>query len=580
MFILSNADLYSVEKPSRYLGGEFNSVVKNWEETPYKVALLYPDLYEVGMSYHGLQLFYFLINQQKHLLAERVFTPALDMRELIKEKDLPLWSLENKKPLYSFDVIAVHFLTELAATNVLETLSLGQVSLLASERTEDDPYVIAGGPAISNPSFFEPFLDAVFIGEADDIIVDLVTFLAKAKQEHADRNNTLSQLAQRFPGIYVPALRNSPEEHHVLRENIFYPTKFIVPNVEAVQERAVVELARGCTRGCHFCHASSYYRPVRETPPREVVELVRTIKQTTGFTEVGLLSLSTFDYSRLSEVVDYLADEHLNMSLPSLRLDSLDIALLNKVDPTKHLTLTFAPEAGSDELRKKLNKPFANEEILSAVDLLAKSGWSKFKFYFMVGLPEESDQDVLDIATLLNEVDSIAFKNNRRSRVHATVASFVPKPFTPFQWERQITPEEALEKYTLIQEHLKKQVDVSFRNPWFSLLEGVLSRSDSKVANLVLQAWKEGAIFDTSEQYGQHFLWQSAWEKLGLDPMEYLRARDPKEPLPWDHIKVGPSKDFLLLQREKSRKGLLTPDCRESCLGCGVCGGDLWPTLA
>jgi len=579
MSMLSNAELYSVEKPSRYLGGEFNSIVKDWEKTLYKVALLYPDLYEVGMSYHGMQLFYFLINQQKDLLAERVFTPAADLRELIKEKDLPLWSLENKKPLYSFDVIAVHFLTELAATNVLETLSLGQVPLLAAQRTWNDPYVIAGGPAISNPSFFEPFLDAVFIGEADDIIVDLLRFLAKAKQEHADRNDTLFEL-QKFPGVYVPTLRNQTEEHHVLRDNIFHPTKFIVPNVEAVQERAVVELARGCTRGCHFCHASSYYRPVRETSPQKVVELVRTIKQTTGFTEVGLLSLSTFDYSKLSEVVDYLSGEHLNMSLPSLRLDSLDTDLLRKVDPTKHLTLTFAPEAGSDKLRKKLNKPFTNQEILDAVDLLSKSGWNKFKFYFMVGLPEESDHDVLDIATLLNEADSIAFRNNRRSRVHATVASFVPKPFTPFQWEQQITPEGTLEKYTLIQEHLKKQVDVSFRNPYFSLLEGVLSRSDLKVANLVLQAWKEGAIFDTSEQYGQHFLWQSAWEKLGLDPMEYLRARDPKEPLPWDHIKVGPSKDFLLLQREKSRKGLLTPDCRESCLGCGVCGGDLWPTLA
>ena len=580
MSMLSNAELYSVEKPSRYLGGEFNSIVKDWEKTLYKVALLYPDLYEVGMSYHGMQLFYFLINQEEDLLAERVFTPAIDTIKLLREKNLPLWSLENKRPLYEFDVIAVHFLTELGATNVLETLSLGQVPLMSSERTNNDPYVIAGGPAISNPSFFEPFLDGVFIGEADDVIDELVRFLAKAKQQCADRRETLSELAKVFPGIYVPALRNTAKEHHVIRENIFYPTKFIVPNVEAVQERAVVELARGCTRGCHFCHASSYYRPVRETPPHEVVELVKSIKQTTGFTEVGLLSLSTFDYSKLSEVVDLLSGEHLSMSLPSLRLDSLDTDLLKKVDPTRHLTLTFAPEAGSDQLRKKLNKPFSNEEILQAVDLLSKSGWSKFKFYFMVGLPEETEKDVLDIVSLLNEADTIAFKNNRRSRIHATVASFVPKPFTPFQWERQISPEETLEKYTLIQKHLKKQIDVSFRNPWFSLLEGVLSRSDSKVADLVLLAWKEGAIFDTSEQYGQHFLWQSAWEKLGMDPMEYLRARDIEEPLPWDHIKVGPSKDFLLLQREKSRKGLLTPDCRMSCLGCGVCGGDLWPTLA
>ncbi|WP_018962476.1 radical SAM protein [Coprothermobacter platensis] len=578
--MFSASELYKVEKPSRYIGGEYNSIVKNWENIPYKVALLYPDLYEVGMSYHGLQLFYYKINGETDLLAERVFTPAPDAINMLKEKNIPLRSLENKKPLSSFDVIAVHFLTELVATNVLETLSLGEIKLFSNERTPDDPYIIAGGPAISNPAFFEPFLDAIFIGEADDIIVDLVRFLSEARQKHANREETLQRLTTLFDGIYVPSLKNSVKEHHVLREDIYYPERFLVPNVEAVQERAVVELMRGCTRGCHFCHASSYYRPVRETPPDKVVELVKSIKKSTGFSEVGLLSLSTFDYSKLNDVVDRLQGEHLNMSLPSLRLDSLDLSLLKKVDPTAHLTLTIAPEAGSDELRKKLNKGFTNEQILRAVDVLSENGWTKFKFYFMVGLPFETEEDVRSIAKLLNEADSVAFRNNRRSRIHGTIASFVPKPFTPFQWERQITPDEAEQKYTIIRKSLKRQIDVSFRDPWFSLLEGVLSRSDEKVSQVVLEAWKRGAIFDTSENDQKRAIWEDAWQSLNLDPLDYLKGRSTNEPLPWDHIQVGPEKAFLETQREKSEKGLLTEDCRYGCLGCGVCEGDLWPTMA
>ncbi|NPV88139.1 radical SAM protein [Coprothermobacteraceae bacterium] len=577
--MLTNDELYSVEKPSRYLGGEYNSISKDWESTDFKVALLYPDLYEVGMSYHGLQLFYFLLNGEPDILAERVFTPAPDMGALLRSKNLHLWSLESKKPLHHFDVIAVHCLTELAATNILETLYLGGIPLRADQRAPSDPYVIAGGPAISNPSYMEPFFDAVFIGEADDKLIEITRMLAEARRLRANRMQTLEDLT-RVEGIYVPALRNEVQEHHVLSRHMFYPTKLIVPNVEAVQERAVVELARGCTRGCRFCHAGYFYRPVRETGAAKAADVIMNIKRSTGFYEVGLLSLSTFDYSQLHEVVELLKGQDLNLSLPSLRLDSLDIGLLHEVDPTHRLTLTLAPETGSDRLRKTLNKPFSNEQILAAVEELAAAGWTKFKFYFMVGLPGETEDDMLQIAHLLNEADDRAFKQNRRARVHATIASFVPKPYTPFQWARQISIEEARKAYELVYRQLKRQIEASFRNPWFSFLEGLLSRSDVRVSDAVLKAWQKGAVFDAAEVSTNSEAWQQAFVEAELEPNAYLSARDPDQPLPWDHIKVGASKAYLQAELERSKLGQGTMDCRYGCLGCQVCGGELWPTMA
>jgi len=584
--------LSQVTKPARYTGREWNSVVKDWDRVRTKVLLAYPDLYEVGMSNLGLMILYDLLNKEDDLLAERVYTPGVDMEEALRRAKMPLYSLETRHALGDFDIIGFSLSYELNYTNILTMLDLAGIPLLSCQRDESHPLIIAGGSCAYNPEPLADFFDLFVIGEGEEVLLELVE--AYGEWGKGERDRFLHRAAQ-IEGIYVPSLYEvtygdgalgsprprTPEAKPVITRRIVNrlpppPTQLIVPYVEAVHDRGMIEIMRGCTRGCRFCQAGVIYRPLRERPAEEVLVAADELLKATGHEEVSLISLSSCDHSQIEEMVRGLitrhAAEQVMVSLPSLRVDSFSLELATLFQGRRKTGLTFAPEAGSQRLREVINKGVTEEDILSTVERAFRAGWQRIKLYFMIGLPTETMEDVSAICDLVKRIWGIGRKiDGRRAQVSVSVATFVPKPHTPFQW-MPLEGEASLgEKQAFLRRELRN-FHLSWSDPQVTLLEAVLSRGDRRLGAVIYEAWRRGARFDAWDELFEPDYWWQAFQGQGLDPDFYARRPlDREAPLPWDHIDVGVKKGFLARECERALRGETTPDCRGGpCLACGV----------
>ena len=578
-----NETLPWVRKPSRYIGREINSVVKDPEEVSLRIALVFPDTYEVGTSNHGLEILYHILNEQPDVWAERSYLPWIDMIERMKEKDIPLYTMESYTPLYQMDAVGISLEYELSYTNVIEVLKLSRIPLFFWERKKKDPIVLGGGPCSSNPEPIYGFFDAILIGDGEEAILEIAQVLKETKGEERE---TIWKELSKIEGVYVPAFYEqkgkkivpvSPEYPQTIKRRVVkdlnsqpVPVKKIVPNVESVHDRAIIEVARGCTRGCRFCHASVYYRPVRERSLENILENVEEMLKNTGYEEVSLLSLSTMDHTQIGEIVSELlkrySEKKIAVSIPSTRMDRFGVEIAGRIASVRKTGLTFAPEAATQRLRNIINKNISEEDIFATLEAAKKSGWRRVKLYFMMGLPGETNEDLEEMVELLERVKRLGFKE-----VSASVSVFVPKPHTPFQFARQISPEEAHERIRTLK-RAKKFAEVSYHDPRMSLLEGVFSRGDRKLLNLIVKAHELGALFDEWSEMFRFDLWEKAFDETGIDPKDYLREIDPSEDLPWDHIDMGVTKEFLKEEYRKAIKGETTDDCRwNRCYLCGVC---------
>ncbi|AIY85709.1 MULTISPECIES: TIGR03960 family B12-binding radical SAM protein [unclassified Thermotoga] len=578
-----NETLPWVRKPSRYIGREINSVVKDPEEVSLRIALVFPDTYEVGTSNHGLEILYHILNEQPGIWAERSYLPWIDMIERMKEKDIPLYTMESYTPLYQMDAVGISLEYELSYTNVVEVLKLSKIPLFFWERKRRDPIVLGGGPCSSNPEPIYGFFDAILIGDGEEAILEIAQVLKETKGEERE---TIWKELSKIEGVYVPAFYEqkgrkivpvSPEYPRTIKRRIVkdlnsqpVPVKKIVPNVESVHDRAVIEVARGCTRGCRFCHASVYYRPVRERSLENILENVEKMLKNTGYEEVSLLSLSTMDHTQIGEIVSELlkrySEKKIAVSIPSTRMDRFGVEIAGRIASVRKTGLTFAPEAATQRLRNIINKNISEEDIFATLEAAKKSGWRRVKLYFMMGLPGETNEDLEEMVKLLERVKRLGFKE-----VSASVSVFVPKPHTPFQFARQISPEEAYEKIKTLK-RAKRSARISYHDPRMSLLEGVFSRGDRKLLDLIMKAHELGALFDEWSEMFRFDLWEKAFDETGIDPNDYLREIDPSEDLPWDHIDMGVTKEFLKEEYRKAINGETTDDCRwNRCYLCGVC---------
>ena len=593
--------LRDVEKPGRYTGGEWNSVVKDWASTPVKVALAYPDTYEIGMSNLGLMILYDILNRQPDILCERVYAPWLDMEARLREARLPLYSLETGHALTDFDIVGISLPYELNYTNALTILSLGGLAPLAAERRAEGPLVIAGGSGAYNPEPMAAFFDLFVIGEGEEVLLELVRLYADWKRSGGaagprPKADFLRQAA-RVGGIYVPPfyaaeydaegrLRRTvplvPEAPARVVKRVVPalpppPTRLIVPYIQAVHDRAMLEIQRGCTQGCRFCQASTIYRPVRERTVDEIVRAAEEMLLATGHEEISLVSLSSSDHSHIEEVVRALAErcapKGVSISLPSLRADAFSVRLAEMVQTTRKTGLTFAPEAGSQRLRDAINKKVSEDDLLHTAEAAFSTGWNRIKLYFMVGQPTETDEDVEAIVDLVKKVVAVGRRHRGgRAQVSVSVATFVPKPHTPFQWEPLVDDETLRRRLEILRRGLRvKGVEFSWHDPGTTLLEAALSRGDRRVADVIYRAWQLGARFDAWGDAYRPEAWEQAWRECGLSPEFYgRRPRDRDEALPWDHIDIGVRKEFLWREAERCRAAMPTPDCREGCVGCGV----------
>jgi len=588
--------LPGVQKPGRYTGGELNQVVKDWEAISTRVALIFPDLYDLGMSNLGMTILYELINQRADSLAERAYSPWTDMEEALRESQLPLYSLETKHPLAAFDILGFSLPYETLYTNTLNVLDLAGIPIFSAERTEAHPLVIAGGHAAYNPEPMHAFIDAFVIGEGEEVIQEIIDAHQAWKRQGTPRIELLRALA-RIWGVYVPALYRDfyhPDGTFSHLEKLIEeaplpvikrivarlpppPTRFIVPYIDTVHNRIPVEIMRGCTRGCRFCHAGMITRPVRERPVDEILAGIEAGLQHTGYEEVGLLSLSSSDYTHILELVkavsEKFAGRHLNVSLPSLRIESFSVELMDALQDTRRSGFTLAPEAATERMREIINKPVSTEQLLETARAIYARGWSNIKLYFMIGHPSETIEDVQAIADLcravLAEGRSVIGK---RAQVTAGVSTFIPKPHTPFQWVSCDTMEQIRLKQALLKEKLRGPgLKLNWNAPEETLLEAWLSRGDRRMAEVIYQAWKRGAKFDA---WGEHFrftVWQEAFQAVGLDPAFYThRERPIDETFPWEHISTTVRKKFLTEDYLWSLQGRTRVDCRERCFACGI----------
>lgn len=589
--------LPTVTKPGRYVGGELNQVVKPWDSVRTHLALVFPDIYDLGQSNLGIALLYDILNQREDLAAERAFSPWQDMEAALREHNLPLYSLESKRPLADFDIIGVSLPYETIYTNFLNILDLAHLPIWSKDRDESHPLVIAGGQSVYNPEPVAPFVDAFVIGEGEEATLDIVDAYQAWQNAGKGRDELLQGLAV-IPGVYVPALYQvdynpdgtieavtpthpaaSPTVQKRITAELPPPlTHFMVPNVEAVQERVSVEIMRGCTRGCRFCHAGMVNRPIRERPVAEILTALQTGLDQTGYEEVSLLSLSSSDYSQIIPLIEglrnLLENRQVNISLPSLRIESFTEALMDELQSlSPGGGFTIAPEAGTERLRNIINKPISDEELMATARSVYEHGWKSIKLYFMIGHPQETLDDVRAIADLckavLEEGRRIA---GGRARVHAGISTFIPKPHTPFQWVAFNRPEDIREKLDLLHEGLRgAKVKMTWNDPKASLLEAWLARGDRRMADVIFYAWQNGARFDAwSDQFDLSY-WQKAFEQAGLDPDFYgHRARSLDEVLPWDHISAGVRKSFLKADYHWSQQGRARADCRGQCYSCGI----------
>jgi radical SAM family uncharacterized protein len=595
--------LPTVRTPGRYVGAEYNSVVKDWEAIPTRVCLAFPDIYDLGMSNLGLMILYDALNKLPDVLAERAFLPWVDMIAAMREAEMPLYSLENKRSLADFDIVGVTLPYEQLFTNLLEMLDLAEIPLRSEQRDSEHPLILAGGHATFNPEPVAAFVDAFVIGDGEEAIVEAVAVYEETR--HAPREAQLRALAQ-LPGIYVPRFyevryhetaagsaqpgtvaaieTNVPEARMPVLKRIVSemrpaPTRLIVPTVDVSHNRAAIEINRGCTRGCRFCHAGMVMRPVRERPVAEILQAAETILRETGFEEIGLLSLSPSDYSSIDELVERLmarfSEEHLSISLPALRADSFSVALAEAIAEGRYTGFTFAPEAGSDRMRATINKTIPSQQVFDVAREVFERGWQTIKLYFMIGLPGEEMEDVEAIAEMAQMVHIIGRRvHGRQAQVNISVNTFVPKPHTPFQWVPLASSRSIRQKHALLRRELRgRGIKLDYNTPEASLLEAVLARGDRRLSDVVEQAWELGARFDAWDDQRDFGAWMRAFVKAGLDPDFYAyRERLSDERLPWEIVNIGVRKRFLWSEYERSQRRETLSDCREACHSCGVLG--------
>lgn len=593
--------LYKVEKPARYLGNELNSVHKELKESIIRYGFCFPDIYEIGMSHLGMQILYYLLNDKENIFCERVFAPAADMEKEMRENQIPLFALESRQAIKNFHFLGFTLQYELSYTNILNMLDLGNIPLHSKDRTESDPIIMVGGPCAYNSEPIADFVDIVVLGEGEEVILEVLELYKNEKINGYTKTGFLEKAAL-IEGIYIPSLYHvtykgdgtiesfKPVKEHIpskIKKRIikdlnqaFYPEKIIVPYLEVVHDRVMLEMFRGCMRGCRFCQAGMIYRPVREKTVERLSEQAEKLITSTGYEEISLSSLSTSDYTELNKIVRHLIDEYsedkIGISLPSLRLDNFSLELIKEIQKVRKTGLTFAPEAGSQRLRDVINKGIMEHDLTNAVEKAFASGWSNVKLYFMIGLPTENDQDLFGIKELafkvLNEFYK-APKEDRAKSINVTVSTstFVPKAFTPFQWEAQITLEEIERKQKLLSGLLKKKnITYNYHDSKTSFIEAIFARGDRKLSKVLEIALKNGCKFDGWKEFFNYNKWMEAFKEAEVDPYFYIRQREYEEILPWDYINVGVTKAFLIKENENAKNELVTANCRESCSACGI----------
>ena len=603
---LKDEILLSIEKPVRYIGHEINSVIKDPDAVDIRVGMAFPDVYEIGMSHLGMKIIYEQLNRREDIWCERVFSPWVDLDKVMREEKIPLFALESQDPVFMFDFLLITIQYEMCYTNILQLLDLAQIGIFAKDRREDAPFVIGGGPCTYNPEPLAPFFDMFYIGESDTVYYELMDLYKEHKAQGGSRKEFLKKAA-RVPGIYVPSLYdveyhedgtiasmepNCPEAPvKILRQvqmdldNTFYPEKPLVPYIKVTQDRCVLEIQRGCTRGCRFCQAGMVYRPLRERSLSMLERVAENSLKATGNDEISLSSLSSSDYRELPELCNYLIDnfrsKNINIALPSLRIDAFSLDVMSKVQDVRKSSLTFAPEAGTQRMRDVINKGLTEEDIFHGAEEAFKGGWNKVKLYFMMGLPTETEEDMKGIAHLCEKVAMHYYKldsqyRNGRVSVGASCSFFVPKPFTPFQWASMCEVEEYNRRAHLVNDEFKAQhnrrsLSFKYHDAKTTVLEGILARGDRRIADVIYSAYQKGCLYDAWTEFFHYDRWMEAMEENGLDYHFYTtRERNLDEIFPWDFIDIGVTKEFLKREWNNAMEEKVTPNCREKCSGCGA----------